>query len=47
MEKIVLEMEHGGRDFILCLSYLVYYGMEGEFEQIITKIHLSIKDDNN
>ena len=49
MEKVVLEREHGGCDAILCLTYLncVLYCMEGEFEQVITKIHLSIKDNNN
>ena len=43
----MLEREQGGRDFILCLLPCVLYCMEGEFEQIITKIRLSIKGNNN
>ena len=47
MEKIVLEREHAGRYFILCLLPCVLYSVESEFEKIITKICLSIKDNNN
>ena len=43
---IVLEREHRGRDAIACLPRVLYC-MEGEFEQIITKIRLSIKDNSN
>ena len=48
MEKVLLEREQGGQDGISCL-YLVYdyYCIEGEFEQIITKLRQSIKDNNN
>ena len=55
-EKIVQEREHSGRDvisfFLTCvrshgLLHCVLNCMEGEFEQIITKIRLSIKDNNN
>ena len=47
MEKIVLERKHGGGDAISCLLPCVLYCMEGEFEEIITKIRLSFKDNNN
>ena len=47
MEKVALERKHGGRDAISCLLLCVLYCMEGEFEEIITKIRLSVKDNNN
>ena len=47
MEKVVLERKHGGRDAISCLLPCVSHSMEGEFEQIITKLGWSIKDNNN
>ena len=47
VEKGVLKKEQGGRDVISCLLPCVLYCMEGEFEQIITKIRLSIKDNKN
>ena len=46
VEKGVLKKEQGGRDVISCLLSCVLYCMEGEFEQIITKIRLSIKGNN-
>ena len=42
----MLKREQGGRDVMLCLLPCVLYCMGGEFEQIITKIRLSIKDNN-
>ena len=42
----MLEREHRGRDAIARLPR-VLYRMEAEFEQIIAKIRLSIKDNNN
>ena len=47
IEKIVLERKHGGRDAISCLLLCVLFCMEGEFEEIISKIRLSIKDNIN
>ena len=44
LEKVVLEREHGGRDAQM-RCHLVYY-IEAEFEQIVTKIRLSIRDNN-
>ena len=44
VEKVVLEREHGGRDAQM-RCHLVYY-TEAEFEQIVTKIRLSIRDNN-
>ena len=44
VEKVVLEREHGGRDAQM-RCHLVYY-IEAEFEQIVTKIRLSIRDNN-
>ena len=44
MEKVVLEREHGGQDAISCLLPCILYCLEGEFEQIITKIRLSVND---
>ena len=42
-KKIALEREQGGWDAISCLLP----GVEGEFEQIIMKLHLSFKGNNN
>ena len=47
VEKVVLERERGGQDAISWPLPGVLYCLEGEFEQIITKILLSIKDNNN
>ena len=47
VEKVVLERERGGQDAISWPLPGVLYCLEGEFEQIITKIRLSIKDNNN
>ena len=47
MEKNVLEREHRGQDAIACLLPCILYCMEGESSQIIAKIRLSIKDNNN
>ena len=47
MEKVVLERERGGQDAISWPLPSVLYCLEGEFGQIITKIRLSIKDNNN
>ena len=44
VEKVVLEREHGGRDAQM-RCHLEYY-IEAEFEQIVTKIRLSIRDNN-
>ena len=41
VEKVVLEREHGGRD-----AQMRYHLVEAEFEQIVTKIRLSIRDNN-
>ena len=46
MERVELKREHGDRDAISCLLPCVLYCMEGEFEQVITKIRLNIKDNN-
>ena len=46
VEKVVLEREHGGQDAISCLLPCILYCLEGEFEQIITKIRLSVNDNN-
>ena len=46
VEKGLLKKEQGRRDVISCLLPCVLYCMEGEFEQIITKIRLSIKGNN-
>ena len=43
MEKVVLERERGGQDAISWPLPGVLYCLEGELEQIITKIRLSIK----
>ena len=43
VENVVLEREQGGRDVISCPVPCVLHCIEGEFEQIITKIRLSIK----
>ena len=47
MENVGLERDHGGRDAISCLLPCVLYCMKGEFEKIITKIRLSVKENNN
>ena len=47
VENVGLERDHGGRDAISCLLPCVLYCMKGEFEKIITKIRLSVKDNNN
>ena len=47
MVNVLLEREHGGRDASYLVYYSVLYCTEGEFEQIITKIRLSIKYKNN
>ena len=47
MEKVVLERKHSGRDAISCLLPCVLYCMDCEFEQIVRKIRLSVKDKNN
>ena len=47
MVNVLLEREHGGRDASYLVYYSVLYCMEGEFEQIITKIRLSIKYKNS
>ena len=46
MEKVVLEREHGGQDAISCLLPCILFCLEGEFEPFITKICLSINDNN-
>ena len=46
VEKVVLEREHGVQDAISSLLPCILYCLEGEFEQIITKICLSINDNN-
>ena len=43
----MVERKHGGRDAISCLLPCVLYCMEGEFEQVIMKLRLIIKDNNN
>ena len=43
----MLEREHGRQDASLCLLLCVLYYMEGEFEQIVTKIRWSVKENNN
>ena len=44
MGKVVLEREHGRQDAGKCLLPCV---LEGEFEQIMTKIRWSVKENNN
>ena len=47
-EKVVLERAWWPTgDATSCPLPCVLYCMEGEFEQIITKIHYSVKDNNN
>ena len=46
VEKVVLERERGGQDAISWPLPGVLYCLEGEFEQIITKIRLSVNDNN-
>ena len=46
-EKVVVGRKHGGRDAISCLLPCVLYCMEGEFEQVIMKLRLIIKYNNN
>ena len=46
-KKVVLEREHGGQDAISCLLPCVLYCVEGELEQIISKLHLNFKDNGN
>ena len=45
--NVVLEREHGRQDAISCLLPCVLYCMEGEFEQIMTKIRWGIKENKN
>ena len=48
VEKVVLEREHSGRDAILCLlPCVLWYCVEGGLEKIMTKLRLSLKDNNN
>ena len=48
MEKVVLEKEAWRpRCHLVSPSLCIIYSMEGEFEQIITKLRLSVKDNNN
>ena len=43
MENVVLEREHGVPRTLSCVLYCI----ESESEQIIRKIRLNIKDNNN
>lgn len=46
-KKLCWKESDGGWVFILCLPSHVLYCIDGEFEKILTKLRLRIKDNNN
>ena len=46
-KKLCWKESDGGWVFILCLPPHVLYCIDGEFEKILTKLRLRIKDNNN